>query len=699
MKKLLALSLSFALYFLSPKAFADTIYFKDGTTEKGLVVEEYYDRFVFNIPDDGEGGILKSKIDEIFFDEPYQNNLYIGKKFETKGDFEKALQFYRLAFQSNPDFKETQDAIKGLEDAKWHFNKSWRYRDLKDILKAQLGISLKKVGENIAIKALDKEASQETDLLTGDVIVSCWAKHLTYAELKNASRILIGLSNTILKIVIERDVNVGALPSIALSLPFSISMEFEGPIVKAIKERSPSYESGLREGDLITRVNGENTRYMKFKELKRKIFNNKSTALTIRRGVTLMRKRAEKNNMQNAMWVWHSKEILLNEAKRKELFDFCKKKDIQILFFQLQYQFIPYKGKTVCRLLYETKLRSFLREAHAEGLKVHILDGAADFCLKDKHHLVLAEVNAILEFNKKYPASEQIDGIHYDNEPYLLPGFHSVKKEEIINQFLVLNKECKKLISSNESKLEFGIDIPFWFDQVGFLDKRLIDICDNVGIMAYRNYASGPDGMIRLALDELKYAAEARKKVFVGVETSKYPKQEVYFISRLDEDVFNKYLSEEETSWLVGGTRFSGFSLKIYTDNKQTYIGLMKLEKAAEEDFQKALFELGALFGGIAKPEDEEGLNELTFDAIEAISQNPEFRDIRYQEYSSEDGSSFLMFAAKEVMLEKLTFADLTQRDLNKVLVEAKREFERHPSFAGFAIHYYKSYKALCEKK
>ncbi|NQU73660.1 MAG: hypothetical protein HQ547_03000 [Candidatus Omnitrophica bacterium] len=475
-------------------------------------------------------------------------------------------------------------------------------------------------------------------------------------------------------------------------------MEFEGPIVKTIKEGSPSYKSGLREGDLIARVDGENTRYWEFKELKRKIFNNKSTALTIRREVTLMRKRAEKNNTQNAMWVWHSKEILLNEAKRKELFDFCKKKDIQILFFQLQYQFIPYKGKTVCRLLYETKLRSFLREAHAEGLKVHILDGAADFCLKDKHHLVLAEVNAILEFNKKYPASEQIDGIHYDNEPYLLPGFHSGKKEEIVNQFLALNKECKKLISSSESKLEFGIDIPFWFDQVGFLDKRLIDICDNVGIMAYRNYASGPDGMIRLALDELKYAAEVRKKVFVGVETSKYPNQEVYFISRLDEDKFNKYLSDEETSWFVGGTRFNGFSLKTYTDNKKTYIGLMKPEKAAEEDFKKALFELRALFGGIVKPEDEEGLSELTFDAIEAISQNPEFRDIRYQEYSSEDGSSFLMFAAKEVMLEKLTFADLTQRDLNKVLVEAKREFERHPSFAGFAIHYYKSYKALCEK-
>jgi len=698
MKKPLIFFLFFALYFLSHEAFADTIYFKDGTTEKGLVVEEYYDRFVFNIPDEGEEEILKSKIDEIFFNEPYQNNLYIGKKFEGKGDFEKALQFYQLALQSNPDFRETQDAIKGLEDAKWHFNKNWRYRDLKDILKAQLGIRLRKIGEKIAIKALDKQTSKESDLLIGDVIVSCWAKYLTYAGLKNASRILIGLSNTILKIVIERDVHVKALPSIRLSAPFSISMEFEGPIVKTIKEESSSYKAGLREGDLIVKIDGENTRYMKLKGLKRKIFKNKSITLTIRREVTLMRKRSEKNNTQNAMWVWHSKEILLNKVKRKELLDFCKKKDIQILFFQLQYQFIPYKGKTICRLLHETKLRSFLKEAHAEGLKVHILDGAADFCLKEKHHLVLEEVKAILDFNKKYPAPEQIDGIHYDNEPYLLPGFHSAKKEEIINQFLTLNKECKKLISSSESKLEFGIDIPFWFDQVGFLDKRLIDICDNVGIMAYRNYASGPDGMIRLALDELKYAAEARKKVFVGVETSKYPKQEVYFISRLDEDVFNKFLSEEETSWLAGGTRFNGFSLKTYTDNKKTYIGLMKPEKAAEEDFKKVLFELGAAFGGIAKPEDEEELSQLTFDAIEAISQNPEFRDIRYQQYESKDGASLLMFVTREVMLEKLTFADLTQKDFNKVLTEAKKEFERHTSFAGFAIHYYRSYKALCEK-
>lgn len=678
-------------------SYADTVYMKDGATQKGLVVEEYYDRFVFNT-EDGEKEILKSNIDEIFFSEPYWNNLYLGKKFEKEDDFDSALRFYRLALQADPDFGIAEDAIKGLEDAKWRFKKSWRYRELREMLNVQLGMFLKRDKEKIVVK---KIGPARQDILKGDVLIRCWAEPLTYADLKNATKVLIGLSNTILKLVVEREIEIETTQTMKLFRPFAVSMEVEGPTIRTIKEDSATYRSGLRQGDLIVKINDRSTRYMKLGEMKRRLFGKaKEKLLTIRRGITLMRKREETNGTKRAMWVWHSKEVLLDDARKKVLLKFCKEKNIGTLFFQLQYQFVPYEGQTACKLLHETKLKSFLKDAHSQDIKVHMLDGSPTFCLENEHGLVLAQLRAILDFNSKAAPLERVDGVHYDNEPYLLTGFNSNLKEDIIKQFLLLNQKCRKLIDSSSIKLEFGIDIPFWFDQLGRLDQKLIDICDNVGIMDYRNFASGPDGIVNRALATLKYSSSVGKKVFVGVETSKYPLQEVYIVSIVPEDKLNKIIEEKKGALdLAGQNRFEGFGLRLHTSDKKMYVGLVKPEGAEGEAFKQALFKLGDIFGRVERPDEKAQYDELSFDVQYNLSKNPEFRDTQAEEYTTEGENIYLVFKAKEVMLEKLTFADSTEKDLESVLAEAAREFRNFPAFAGFAIHHYKSYKALCNKK
>lgn len=690
MRKLFLLLTPYSLI-LTTLLHADTIYLTDGATQKGLIVEEYYDRFVFST-EEGEKEILKSSIDEIFFDEPYQNNLYLGKKFEQDGDFENALKFYRLSIQSNPNFKDGQDAVKGLEDAKWRFKKSWRYSELEKILKSQLEVSLKDVHGKIIVKDHIpptrwngfRVAVSDT-LQIGDVLISSWAQPLTYAGLKRACRFLIGLSNTMLKLIIERDIKLEAISGFNLFSPLIIGVELQGPMIKFIKEESAPYKAGLRKGDLIVKIDGVSTRYMELKEIKRRIFNSKNKTVTARREVILMRRRTENNKGHlNAIWVWHSKEVLLDEAHKKELLDFCKEKNIGTLFFQLQYEF----KDGICKLLYELELRAFIKEAHSDAIKIHLLDGSPTFCLEKGHPLVLAQLKAIMDFNSNASVQERCDGVHYDNEPYLLPVFQSNLKEDIIRQFILLNQKCRDLISSSGVKLEFGIDIPFWFDELDRLDAKLIDICDNIGIMDYRNFASGPDGIVHHALDELKYAASVGKKVYVGVETSQYPRQEVYFVSCVDIDKFS--LLEN---------KFEGFETRVYRGEKYIYIGLVKSEGVKEEDFNKGLFKLSEQFGKITRPKDEKEYNDLIFNVQHDLSGNPEFSDIQPQEYTDEGGNIYLIFKAKEAMLEKLTFANLTEKDLNLVLSEAKKEFETYPSFIGFAIHHYRSYKTLCEKR
>jgi len=689
-----------AVFFLSPcfSVFADTIYYNSGLSEKGLIVEEYHDRFLFS-KEVGEKEVLKSEIKELFFDEYFQNNFYLGKRHEEKNDFDKALTFYEMSLKSRPDYKETQDAIKGLEDAKWRLNKKWEDHVLSGMVTDQLGVKLEKSGRQIVVTTSSEKLKQ------GDAVIRCWAKPLTHADLNTAFRYLVGLSNTMVKLVIERDIPVefsAGFDFLALikKPPLKISMELDGSVITHIQAEGPFSGSGLKEADIITKIDNHPTRYMELREIRNKIFyGDKKKIITVRREVMLMRQRAQKSNVvKNAMWVWHTKEILSDETKKRELLEFCIQKNVGALFFQLQYQLTPSTGGAVCKILRKKELISFIKEAHAQGVLVHALDGAATFCLEREHHLVLAQLKSILDYNKEVGKASGFDGVHYDNEPYLLAGFDSLIKNEIIQQYLSLNKKCVELIKSSGIKFDYGIDIPFWFDNLDGLHEKLIDICDNIGIMDYRNFASGPDGIIAHAVDELKYAVSAGKKVFIGLETSIYPPQKAYFVSTINKDRFDKLIEKKGLDGFAGQNRFEGFGLSTHAYNDKVYIGLVKPEGANDKHFDTALSKIRSLFGEIPRPADEETYNDLVFDTHHALSASSELQDIQVIEYSGKAGK-VLMFEAEVAMLKKLTFEHLREEDLNEVMSQTSAELKAYPSFNGFAIHYYKTYRSLCEKK
>jgi hypothetical protein len=110
------------------------------------------------------------------------------------------------------------------------------------------------------------------------------------------------------------------------------------------------------------------------------------------------------------------------------------------------------------------------------------------------------------------------------------------------------------------------------------------------------------------------------------------------------------------------------------------------------------MLDLGGLFGRITRPGSAEETQKFTMDTVFALSSNPEIVDPHPEDYTDENGQPFISFVAREEMLEKLTFAGKTEKDLNNVLEEAKKELAAYPAFAGFAIHHYRSYKELCEK-
>jgi len=335
------------------------------------------------------------------------------------------------------------------------------------------------------------------------------------------------------------------------------------------------------------------------------------------------------------MWLWNTKDLLGCEEEQMRLVDFCAQNNITEIFLQLPYDMDEKNGKIGIHWD-NAQVAELLSLLHKKGIKVHALDGDPRFVLREWHGHVLATIQSVIQYNESVQPYERFDGVRYDNEPYILPEFPGVQKESIIEQYLELLNLSKKMTSP--AHLEFGVDIPFWFDQkneffepIADLEGRpltecILDVVDNIGIMDYRTQAYGADGVIAHGLDELRYATKKGKKVFIGLETVTLP---------------------NETLLEFGQGR-----------------GPSRLR-----------------------------LKKLVGTKI-LLQWIPEGR-------GSETEHDLVLFQQKKTFVPsgKITFADRSIRELNEIMEKAESEFHAFPSFYGFAIHYYKSFQTLSKKR
>ncbi len=237
-------------------------------------------------------------------------------------------------------------------------------------------------------------------------------------------------------------------------------------------------------------------------------------------------------SLRQAMWVWETPAVTSSPDARRRLVQFCRTQGITDLFVQLPYQARRVEERWTISWDRD-RLRPLIADLHAAGVTVHALDGDPRFGLTEWHGQVIATIQSIVEYNRESPPAQRFDGIRHDIEPYLLPGFGGVRRPEILEQYLTIVAASRALAA--QAGLVYGVDIPAWFDERNEffepvadvegrpLSELIIDIVDNVGIMDYRTQAYGADGTIAHAQSELRYAAAAGKRVFVGLETVDLP--------------------------------------------------------------------------------------------------------------------------------------------------------------------------------
>ena len=169
-----------------------------------------------------------------------------------------------------------------------------------------------------------------------------------------------------------------------------------------------------------------------------------------------------------------------------------------------------------CSDAFDSKTADFIGKANALGMRVYWLAGEYNWL--DSSSGLYDKINLYQEYQSEY-TNQKFNGIHLDIEPHQNPSFSENRETLILNLIHLIND-----LNEEFQNITFDYDIPFWLNDLIDFDnnikpayQHIIDIADRVFLMSYRdNYQD----IYSISKDEIEYAKEKGKKLFLGVETN-----------------------------------------------------------------------------------------------------------------------------------------------------------------------------------
>jgi len=409
--------------------------------------------------------------------------------------------------------------------------------------------------------------------------------------------------------------------------------------------------------------------------------------------------------VSRGMWVWSSAEVLGRPASWPDLFEFSRRQGIAALWMQITTARTGADASGPPRLAVTAAdaWRAFITAAHRRGLAVEALDGDPTYADAAFHDVPLAIADAVLAFNAASTPGARFDGLHFDNEPYLLPAWHDpAAREQLLHGYLALNDEIQRRVS-RARPMTFGVDMPFWWSGTG--DGRAdADVTvtyegvrqsaaahtlrrvDAVTVMDYRNEASGPDGLVALASPFLSDAALARHaRVRIGVETQRLRSAAAWFAVGAAGSAARRTLGH---TWRE---RYPGdpFRLHSISDGERLHLGVAM--PSAEAGVAPAeLVQIARDFGSPLPPD------AVTAGAdAAALTRTGEWASVRPAPIvDPASGRRYRGFVAVHVPQPKLTFATRPDAFADETAA-ADRAFRQFSFYRGIAIHDYDGLRAL----
>ncbi|WP_442599854.1 hypothetical protein [Neobacillus sp. D3-1R] len=210
-------------------------------------------------------------------------------------------------------------------------------------------------------------------------------------------------------------------------------------------------------------------------------------------------------------WIWNP---FLIQTEPHQILSFSKKEGIKEIYLQIN-QELPQK-----------RYMDFIEQAHKEDIRVFALGGEPTWGLESEIQIPLQFLKWIEEYNVGVNQEQQFDGIQFDIEPYLLPNWSS-NQSQIISQWMsVLSQFVEE---AHKAELQVSGVLPFWLDQISInhprqtLSEWIINRFDHIVVMAYRDQAEGPNGILAISKTEVSYANSIGKPIMIAIETMDTP--------------------------------------------------------------------------------------------------------------------------------------------------------------------------------
>ncbi|WP_133058591.1 amidase [Halalkalibacter urbisdiaboli] len=213
---------------------------------------------------------------------------------------------------------------------------------------------------------------------------------------------------------------------------------------------------------------------------------------------------------ETATWVWHTEDII---HQPDEVLVFLQKKGVSHLYLQVNQN------------VQIGHYQHFIEKANQMSINVHALDGSPTWVDRMGRVQYIPIINWLTQYQQSSTTEQRFTGLHIDVEPYLCPRWF-MNRRATIEEYQQVILDFKQ--TTRQLNIEFGIDIPFWFDSEVYFNKRfgsgklsewLIDQADSTTVMAYRDHAENLDGIIDIVKDELVYANKKGKNIYIAVET------------------------------------------------------------------------------------------------------------------------------------------------------------------------------------
>ena len=255
-------------------------------------------------------------------------------------------------------------------------------------------------------------------------------------------------------------------------------------------------------------------------------------------------------NMGFSTWLWNTSEIVDNSDG---IISFLVKNNVKVLYLQINYN------------LNNSYYKNFISKASKNNIAVQALDGSPDWVSTDGTTIQKKFFSWLTSYQKTATTTEKFKGVHLDVEPYSNSEYSTNPNKIIANyQNFILNSKnnCKKL------NLDLGIDIPFWFNEVNYktrygsgnLAEWIFKNIKIVSIMAYRDTATGDNGINKIAEAEMNLCKKYNVKATIAVETGNVP--DTPFITFFEEG--QSYMYNQLNSVYLNyksNSSFNGFAI------------------------------------------------------------------------------------------------------------------------------------------